>query len=84
MVSEKCDDTLIVRLAHLLLSSSFLDFAGAVRGAEGATARNHFQSIEYTLARTLFRFWTETEVGRANPEIVRVSALPGGPDSSYD
>jgi hypothetical protein len=74
METEKYDDTLIVRLAHLLLTSSFLAFADDIRSARGENARIHFQAIEYTLARTLFVFWAETEVGRANPDIVAAVA----------
>ncbi len=74
METETRDDALTIRLAHLLVSSSFFDFAEAVRRTEGATACDHFQSIEDTLAHRLFRFWTETEIGRARPDIIAAVA----------
>jgi hypothetical protein len=74
MEIETRDEALAIRLAHLLVSSSFFDFAEAVRRMEGATACGHFPSIEDALAHRLFRVWTETEVGRARPDIIAAVA----------
>ena len=69
-----CEQALIDRLALFLLNMAFQDFAAAIRRNDGAAARDHFLRLEFSIATMLFRFWTETEVGRACPHVVAATA----------
>jgi hypothetical protein len=75
MEVETHDEFVVDKLALFLLNHAFLDFAAAIRRAEGTTARGQLQRLEYSIATTLFRFWTETEAGRACPAIIAATAL---------
>ena len=74
MEVETHDGIAVDKLALFLLNHAFLDFAAAIRRAEGTTARGQLQRLEYNIANTLFRFWTETEAGRACPDIIAATA----------